>query len=69
MIIKMINCQKGSGKLRKFSISRMTKRTAPLNYLAKSSDAEKFHQILRQSEYFYDFLGDKSPVISWTIFL
>ena len=31
MLIKIINCYKGSGKLRKFSIFRMTKRTAPLN--------------------------------------
>ena len=30
-IIKIINYQNGSGKLRKFSRSRMTKRTAPLN--------------------------------------
>ena len=27
----IINCQNGSGKPRKFSRSRMTKRTAPLN--------------------------------------
>ena len=30
-IIKIINYQNCSGKLRKFSRSRMTKRTAPLN--------------------------------------
>ena len=31
MLIKIINCHKGSGKLRKFSKSRMTKWTASLN--------------------------------------
>ena len=31
MLIKIINCHKGSEKLRKFSKSRMMKRTAPLN--------------------------------------
>ena len=31
IIIIVINCQKGSGKPRKFSRSRMTKRIAPLN--------------------------------------
>ena len=30
-IIIIINCQNGSGKPRKFSRSRTTKRTAPLN--------------------------------------
>ena len=31
MLIKIINCHKGLEKPRKFSRSRMTKRTAPLN--------------------------------------
>ena len=31
MIIIIINCHNGSGKPRKFSRSRMTKRTMPLN--------------------------------------
>ena len=31
MLIKIINCHKGSGKPRKFSRSRMTKQIAPLN--------------------------------------
>ena len=31
MLIKIINCHKDSGKFRKFSRSRITKRTAPLN--------------------------------------
>ena len=30
----------------------------------KSNDPEKFRQILRQSEYFYDFLHDKLSVTS-----
>ena len=30
-IIIIINCYNGSGKLRKFSRSRMTKRTTPIN--------------------------------------
>ena len=68
MIIKIINCQKGSGKPRKFSRSRMTKRTTPFRH-EKFSDPEKFHQILKQSKYFYDFLDDKSSVISGTRFL
>ena len=28
----------------------------------KASDLEKFHQILRQTEFFYDFLGSESLV-------
>ena len=35
----------------------------------KSSDLEKFLRILRQSEYFYDFLDDKSSVIPEMRFL
>ena len=53
MIIKIINCPNGSGKPRKV-------------YIVESSDPEKFRRILRQSEYLYDFLGDKLPVTSRT---
>ena len=35
----------------------------------KSSDPEKFRRILKQSEYFYDFLDDKLSVILGTRFL
>ena len=42
------NCHNGSRKPRKFSRSRMTKRTIP-NHLVKSSDPEKFRRILIQS--------------------
>ena len=35
----------------------------------KSSDLEKFRRILRQSEYFYDFLDDKSSVTPGMRFL
>ena len=52
-MVIIINYHKGSGKPRKFSRSRITKRTAVR--LAKSSDPEKFRQILRQSEYFTNF--------------
>ena len=38
-------------------------------HLAKSSNPEKFRRILRQSEYFYDFLGDKLSVTPETRFL
>ena len=39
-----------SVKIRKFSRSRMTKRTSPWNRLAKSSYNVEFRQIPRQSE-------------------
>ena len=69
MILKTINCQNGSAKLSKFSRFQMAKRTALLNFhLAKSSDPEKFRRIMRQSEFFYEFLGDKSPVTLWKKF-
>ena len=35
----------------------------------KSSDLDKFRRILRQSEYFYDFLGDKALVTQAIRFL
>ena len=69
IIIIIINYQNCSGMPRKFSRSWMTKRTAPLNSSLKSSDPEKFHRILRQSEFFYEFLGDKSSVTRRTRFL
>ena len=48
IIIMIINCNNGLGKPRKFSKSRIMKRTAPLDSsLVKSSDPEKFHLILR----------------------
>ena len=59
MIIIIINCYNCLRKPRKFSRSRMTKQTGPLNSSHKSSDPKKFCRILRQSEFFYDFLGDK----------
>ena len=58
MLIKIINCHKDSEKPRKFSRSRITKRTVP----------EKFRRILRQAGNFSNFLGNKLSVTPGTRF-
>ena len=68
MITIIINCYNSSGNPIKFSRSRLMKQAVPLNSSLKSSDLEKFCRILRQSEFFYDFLGDKLSVTPVTIF-
>ena len=52
--IILINCQNISGKVRKFSKSRMTKQTAPLSSSCKINPKE-VSLIPRQSEYFMNF--------------
>ena len=66
IIIIIINCQNGSGKPRKFSKSWMTKWTVPLN---SSREPEKFRRIMRQLEFFFEFLSDKLSVTPGTRFL
>ena len=69
IIIIIINCHNISEKLRKFSRSWMTKRTAPLNSSREIKLPKKVSSNSKTSGIFYDFLRDKSSVTSRTRFL
>ena len=69
MLIKIINYHKGSGKPRKFSRFRMTKRTAPLNSSREIKWPRKVSSNSKTSRNFSDFMSDKLSVTLWTRFL